>query len=63
MTDYRLYLFNGRGRIQKAVAVDCEDDREAIAQARAQRWPNQVEVWQRGRLVSLMVPQAGEARP
>jgi hypothetical protein len=55
MTDYRLFLFNARGGIQSAVVVDCEDDAEALAAARAQRWPHQIEVWQRGRLVSLMV--------
>ena len=55
MTDYRLYLFNNRGRIQRAVALEAESDKEALDAARAEDWPHQRELWQRSRLVSLMV--------
>ena len=61
MADYRLYLFNPRGSIQNAIALDCEDDQEAIEAARAERWPHLVEVWRRGRLVSLLVQPAPKA--
>ena len=62
MSDYRLYLFNQRGGIQRAVAVDCESDDEAVDAARAEHWPHQVEIWRRGRLVSLLVPPSPEAQ-
>jgi hypothetical protein len=46
MSDFRLLLYGAAGRVTKAIAIDCENDEEAIERVGAVRHPFGFELWQ-----------------
>ena len=61
MTSYRVYCFDGSGRITTAQWAEANDDDEALALARAAHVGVRHEVWERGRLVGSPDAIGGEA--
>lgn len=61
MTSYRVYCFDGSGRITTAQLVEARDDEEALALARAANIGVRHEVWERSRLVGSPDVIGGEA--
>lgn len=57
MVDYRLYLLNSGNHIERAIALSCEDDPQAMAEM-AQHARNAVgaELWQGRRMVHRSSP-------
>ncbi len=51
MAEYRIYVFDKRGRMSREATVHCEDDVAAIRVAEARRGPDRMELWRGGRLV------------
>ncbi len=51
MADYRLYLLNLQGHIDRAVPLMCETDDQAVDEARAFPHAQGKELWRRDRLV------------
>ena len=49
--EYRLYLMDGAGHIQKAHEFEAESDADAIRIASAWREGRTMELWQRSRMV------------
>jgi hypothetical protein len=58
---YRLYLLDAANRIQRAVDLECEDDTQAIRQARAHTHVRGKELWQGARRVMGCLPSASRA--
>jgi hypothetical protein len=56
VTGYRLYILDYAGHIREARSFDCADDREAQAQAEADRDPRAKELWAQDRLVRAYRP-------
>lgn len=59
MADYRLYCYDGAGKIWVADWIEADTDEEAIATARLIKAAMRSEVWHRDRLVATL--QAGIA--
>jgi hypothetical protein len=57
MPDYRLYRFQN-GHIKQAVALDCVDDAEAVAEAAQMVDGEILELWQGSRMVVRLDPEA-----
>jgi hypothetical protein len=51
-TDYRVYIIGRDGHIQKAVLLDCSNDKAAIESAKQFINGHEVELWQRDRLIA-----------
>jgi hypothetical protein len=51
MTEYRLYVFDSHGRMNREATFDCEDDAAALKVADQHRGPERMELWRGGRLV------------
>ena len=61
MSDFRLLLYGAAGRVTKAIAIDCENDEEAIERVGAVRHPFGFELWQGLRRVRSFNACASEA--
>ena len=57
LRNYRLYRFDGAGKIVGAEWLAAADDDDAARQARESRPGAMLEVWDRGRLVVRIVPE------
>jgi hypothetical protein len=57
MPHYRLYFLRADNRVDRAVDLDCADDEEAINKASELRGPQAMELWQRTRLVTRILPK------
>jgi hypothetical protein len=51
MPEYRLYIFDQRGRMSRVATLDCENDQEAIKDTDKRRGDQRMELWRGGRLV------------
>ena len=57
MADYRLFLMTAGDRIDRAIALTCDDDDQAIAEMKLQTVAgNGAELWQLARMVSRLAP-------
>lgn len=56
MTHYRLYFFDARDHISRAVDIECRDDDEAIANVREHAHPFAIELWQGARRIDRFEP-------
>ena len=52
MPEYRLYCLNDRGAFTKSHEIEADDDKAAIAKAKAMKLPVKFELWERGRMVA-----------
>ncbi len=52
MPEYRLYCLNDHGGFSKSHEIDADDDKDALAQAKAMKLPVKCELWERGRKVA-----------
>jgi hypothetical protein len=51
MAEYRLYIFDERGRMSRVATLECETDQDAIKATEKRRGPQRMELWRGGRLV------------
>ena len=51
MAEYRLYIFDQRGRMSREATMDCETDLDALRAAEKRRGAQRMELWRGGRLV------------
>jgi hypothetical protein len=51
MAEYRLYIFDLRGRMSREALIHCETDQDAIRAAEKRRGDQRMELWRGGRLV------------
>lgn len=59
MADYRLYLLMPNSRIDRAIALTCDDDEHAIAEMALHTVQgNGAELWQLSRMVRRVAPIA-----
>jgi len=63
MAQYRAYLVDANNRITEAVALDCDDDGEAVGMTVGLCELGTVELWQGKRLVQRIDRQAIRSRP
>lgn len=61
MTSYRVYCFDGSGRITTAHWIDAESDDEALHLARTGEFGVRCEVWDRDRLIGSLESYGGGA--
>ena len=54
MPSYRVYCYDGAGKLWVADSIEAESDEAAMDQARAMKVAIKCEVWQRGRLVGTI---------
>jgi hypothetical protein len=54
---YRVYLIDGDGHIKSAVDLQCEDDNQALAEAKQVAKGCAVELWQGGRRIAAIEDQ------
>jgi hypothetical protein len=59
MLTYRLFFLDDRLRVRHSLAVECADDAEALAWAKAQERPNVTELWQGERVVTRLEAEPG----
>lgn len=58
MPNYRVYCYDGAGKLWVADWIDASSDEEALAEARTLKVAVRYEVWQRDRLVgSIQTPR------
>ena len=56
MTHYRLYFFDARDHISRALDIECRDDGEAIAHVGEHPHPFAIELWQGARRIERFEP-------
>ncbi len=54
MRSYRLYCYDGAGKLWVADSIEAASDEDALAQARAMKAAIKCEVWERDRLVGTV---------
>ena len=54
MPNYRVYCYDGAGKLWVADWIEAATDKEALAQARAKTVAVKCEVWQRDRLIGTI---------
>jgi len=54
MTDYRLYVLDGAGKIGSGEWINAKSDDEAIVMARSRKLSLRSEIWDRNRLVATI---------
>ena len=54
MSSYRVYCYDGAGKLWVADSIEAESDAAALDQARAMKVAIKCEVWQRDRLVGTI---------
>ena len=54
MRSYRLYCYDGAGKLWVADSIEAASDDDALAQARAMKVAIKCEVWERDRLVGTV---------
>jgi hypothetical protein len=52
MTDFRLYVIGSDGHFVRAIHLDCPDDSAAIELAKQHIGSDDMELWQRDRLIA-----------
>jgi hypothetical protein len=60
MPGYRLYFFDDRGHIQRAIELDLKADDEALAQAEQYRDGRDLELWSGTRVVARLPKLHGD---
>jgi hypothetical protein len=63
MASYRVYCYDGAGKLWVADSIEAASDDEALDQARAMKVAIKCEVWQRDRLVGTVENPRGPANP
>jgi hypothetical protein len=58
MPDYRLFLKDAQGRINRRVDLECPDDKKAIARAQAFETPHGADLWVETHRVHEFPPHA-----
>ena len=58
MGEYRLYCINDEGRFSKSHDIVADSDEQALDKARELKLPVLCEVWQLGRFVATLNPEA-----
>jgi hypothetical protein len=58
MAEYRLYCLNGAGGFTKAHEITADSDEEALQIARDMKLPIKCELWERGRKIAALEPDA-----
>lgn len=61
MPAYRLYFLGDDGHIVSAVQLDCQDDHQAISQARDHADGRPMELWEGARKVRIFQPPERKA--
>ena len=56
VTHYRLYFFDARDHIGRALDIECRNDDEAIASVREHAHPFAIELWQGARRIERFEP-------
>ena len=56
--DYRAFLLDSRGHFSRAIPMDCRDDQHAIQTVKDHHLDVRAELWQLGRRVALIEPEA-----
>ena len=56
VADYRLYFMDRSDHIARALALQCEDDEEALRVVAGHRHQHAMELWQGARRVSRIEP-------
>jgi len=54
MPSYRVYCYDGAGKLWVADSIEAADDAAALAEARAMKVAIKCEVWERDRLVGTV---------
>lgn len=57
VASYRVYFLNGQGRIMRAIDLACDNDEQAVAEARRLSSGQAVELWERARLIGRYEPE------
>jgi hypothetical protein len=57
MLTYRLFFLDDRLRVRHSLAIECPDDSEALAWAKAQPRRQITELWQGERVVTRLDPE------
>lgn len=60
VTHYRLYFFDARDHISRALDIECDDDAEAVARVRDHPHAFAIELWQGARRIDRF--ESSEAR-
>jgi hypothetical protein len=58
---YRLYFFNSKDRISRALDIECDDDGAAVSELRRHKTSFPVEIWQEARLVARIEGEPTDA--
>lgn len=56
MPNYRLYCVDGKGHFAQVHEIDATSDAEALAAACALNLPVKCELWDKGRLITILEP-------
>ena len=54
MPSYRIYCYDGAGKLWVADSIEAESDEQALAEARSMKVAIKCEVWERDRLVGTV---------